>query len=211
VGRITAAVAVDEVPFDFEVPVAVDVDPRRYCLIVDMIRAIAPILIRIRDEARVIAPQLEVFRNAIGDRSVPGECVLLQERESRNSGKMDRPRIAAEFAAQMQIAEHIIGIDYGCLGFLRESVRCPPGQKSPAAHGRLMHPRRAHGQAWRRVVPPQIAPGNPGGSRRSLTSLLQIHIAEAAVFVLGRVAGIRGIRQAAQMLAQGDIAIQVAT
>src|SRR5207253_6552387 len=100
-GRANAAVAFDEVSLDFEVPVAVDIDPRRYCLIVDMIRDSAPILIRIRDEARLIGPQLEVLRNAVGNRSAPGECVLLQEREARNSGKMQRPRIAAVFAAQM--------------------------------------------------------------------------------------------------------------
>src|SRR5260221_12831935 len=64
-GRVNAAVAVDEVSLDFEVPVAVDIDPRRYRLIVDMIRESAPVSLRIRDVARVVGPQLEALRNAI--------------------------------------------------------------------------------------------------------------------------------------------------
>src|ERR1700682_4161316 len=210
VGRVNAAVPIDEVSLRLEVPVAVDIDPRRYRLIVDVIRESAPIPIHIRDEARVVGPQLEVLRNAVGNRSVPSESLLPLELQARNSVITERPRIAAEFARQMQIAAHIIDVEYRCLVFLRECVPPPAGQNRSAGYGRLMQPQATHGQARHWAVPPQIDAGNPTGTSCSVTALLEGHITETTVFVVKLAAGVRGIRQATQMLIHGDLAVDVA-
>src|SRR2546426_6434530 len=110
----------------------------------------------------------------------------------------------------MQITQRVIDIKYGRLGSLRKTVGRPGFQSGPEARGRLMHPRHAYYQPRRRVVPSQIAATDPTGGRDSIAALLQGHIAEATVFVVGRAAGVRCIGQTAPSVLQRNLAVDVA-